>query len=180
MIEEIVKQLPQTQCEECGYKGCRPYAQAILDGESIDLCAPGGKKVLVRLERLTGKKGDINKVSDRYISPKLAKIDQDICIGCTKCKKPCPTEAIIGSKKQNHFVLASDCTGCGLCVATCPVDCITMEQDTLSSNAKLSLAPDFLALYIKKQNNNSDKGLEKKSDLAIKKALSALLGTHHE
>lgn len=179
MIEEILKQLPQTQCEECGYKGCRPYAQAIVEGEEIDLCAPGGEMVLNRLEKLTDRKGSREKVVERYIEPSIAYIDQDLCIGCVKCKKPCPTNAIVGTKKNNHFVLAADCTGCGLCIPACPVDCITMEKDLLSSEKKLSLSDEFLALYQNK-NTAKEKGLVKKSTNEVKDALRALLGNTDE
>ena len=34
MVERIERLLPQTQCAQCGYPGCRPYAQAIAAGEA--------------------------------------------------------------------------------------------------------------------------------------------------
>ena len=122
IVDQVLGVLPQTQCEECGFQGCKPYAEAIVNGADVDLCAPGGVSTYQAITGIMGRKGDISKVQNRYQPPRLAAIDQTICIGCTKCIKPCPTNAIIGYKKMNHFVIASDCTGCGLCVEYCPVD----------------------------------------------------------
>lgn len=177
MIDEVNALLPQTQCEECGYKGCRPYAEAMMQGETIDLCAPGGPTVLSRLERFFNVSGDSEKVARRYVPPRLAVIDQDVCIGCTKCISPCPTQAIVGAKKHNHFVLASDCTGCGLCVAVCPVDCIEMVHDDLSYEGKLSLSHSFKSLY---QQERKEKGLMIKGSDELKDALNMLLGKGDE
>jgi len=58
--------------------------------------------------------------------PKVARIREDECIGCTKCIQACPFDSIVGAAKQMHTVLERDCTGCELCVAPCPVDCIDM------------------------------------------------------
>lgn len=149
-IEQVLNVLPQTQCEECGYKGCRPYAEAVLQGEDVGLCAPGGLTVAKQLERMTKGSYDHNQVQERYTSPKLAEIDQGSCIGCTKCIAPCPTEAIVGARKLNHYVLASDCTGCGLCVDYCPVDCITMVEDHMTDNGKYALRSEYRELYDKK------------------------------
>lgn len=150
--EDVLNVLPQTQCEECGYKGCEPYANAILEGEDIDLCAPGGVPVMRELETLLVRKGSKEKVLSRYTPPTTAEIDQDVCIGCTKCLLPCPTDAIIGGKKQNHFVLASDCTGCGLCVPICPVDCIELISDPVSCDTQLKMKEGYRALYENKKN----------------------------
>ena len=48
------------------------------------------------------------------------------CIGCLKCLRACPVDAIVGAAKQMHTVIAMECTGCELCVEPCPVDCIDM------------------------------------------------------
>lgn len=150
LLEEVLNVLPQTQCEECGYKGCMPYAQAITQGEDIGLCAPGGQTVAYQLQQIMSKSFDENKVDERYVAPQLAQIDQNACIGCTKCIAPCPTEAIIGARKLNHYVLASDCTGCGLCVDYCPVDCIEMVPDALTYDGKYALRSTYRDLYEKK------------------------------
>ena len=117
--------LPQTQCRECGFSGCLPYAQAISETQApINLCAPGGAIVIHDLAELLGQP-EIPPAKTQALA--LAWIDEAICIGCTACIRACPVDAIMGASKQMHTVLADECTGCGLCVAPCPVDCIYMQ-----------------------------------------------------
>ncbi len=56
----------------------------------------------------------------------IAVIDEDVCIGCLKCVKICPVDAIVGAPKQMHTVIMQECIGCELCIEPCPVDCISM------------------------------------------------------
>ena len=128
-IEAIDACLPQTQCGECGYPGCRPYAAAIVHGEAkIDACPPGGVDTLYALAKaLELDAAPYEKtVRKNTRSPKTAIIREAECIGCTKCLPACPVDAIIGSAKQLHHVIPNECTGCGLCVEPCPVDCIDL------------------------------------------------------
>jgi len=125
----INAQLPQTQCGECGFSGCLPYAQALAEGvTSIDRCPPGGTKTLhalaglLKLDATPYQKAVLEKTR----APSYAVIREAECIGCTKCIQACPVDAIVGSAKWMHSVINSECTGCGLCVAPCPVDCIDM------------------------------------------------------
>ena len=128
-VADVEALLPQTQCQECSYVACRPYAEAIINqGERIDRCAPGGAVTLQALAKLLQQDPQplLAQVEANNRPPQLARIDEQACIGCTKCIRACPVDAIIGSAKQMHTVLESECTGCGLCVAPCPVDCIDM------------------------------------------------------
>jgi electron transport complex protein RnfB len=120
--------LPQTQCTKCGYDGCRPYAHAIAAGSAdINQCPPGGGAVVASLARLTGRAArPLNPANGEYRAPQVAVIDEDICIGCTKCIQACPVDAIVGASKLMHTVIASWCTGCELCIPPCPVDCIAL------------------------------------------------------
>ncbi|MDT8896583.1 electron transport complex subunit RsxB [Halomonas sp. I1] len=124
LIEAIDATLPQTQCGKCGHDGCRPYAEAIAEGESINRCPPGGDETVVRLAELTGRSPV--PLEQPAQSPLVAQIREDECIGCTKCIQACPVDAILGAAKQMHTVIESECTGCELCVAPCPVDCIDL------------------------------------------------------
>ncbi len=120
--------LPQTQCRRCGYEGCRPYAEAIARGEvGINRCPPGGAEGVRTLARITGRPVvPLDPECGEEAPPRVAFIDEDVCIGCTKCIQACPVDAIVGANKLMHTVVADLCTGCELCVAPCPVDCIAM------------------------------------------------------
>lgn len=125
LVEKIESVLPQTQCGQCGYPGCRPYAEAISKGEEINLCPPGGAEGVQKLADLLGREV---KPLDAEEKPKqVALIDENTCIGCTLCIQACPVDAIVGAAKQMHTIVAPLCTGCELCLPPCPVECIHME-----------------------------------------------------
>ncbi|RUO35318.1 electron transport complex subunit RsxB [Aliidiomarina sanyensis] len=127
IVEQIDALLPQTQCGQCGYPGCRPYAQAIADGDELNKCPPGGQATIDKLADLLGREAKpLDAAHGNEDVKKVAVIREDECIGCTKCIQACPVDAIIGATKQMHTVIADECTGCDLCVEPCPVDCIDM------------------------------------------------------
>jgi electron transport complex protein RnfB len=134
--------LPQTQCTQCGYAGCRPYADAIAAGEAdINQCPPGGEPVIRSLAQLLRRAAKpLNPANGAYRPPQVAVIDEDTCIGCTKCIQACPVDAIVGASKLMHTVIASWCTGCELCLPPCPVDCIVLEPVAALPQAGLSRA----------------------------------------
>ncbi len=121
--------LPQTQCGLCGYKGCMPYAEAMANQEAdINLCPPGGVKGLLKLADLLEKNPEpfLEEMQAKAKPTMRAVIREAECIGCTKCIKACPVDAILGAGKLMHTVITDECTGCELCIAPCPVDCIDM------------------------------------------------------
>ncbi len=135
VVDQIDALLPQTQCGQCGFPGCRPYAEAIAAGEAdINQCPPGGEATIRALadlldrepKPLAAEHGETPEVKQ------VAVIDEQTCIGCTLCIQACPVDAILGAPKQMHTVIAEECTGCKLCLPPCPVDCIDMvpvEED---------------------------------------------------
>ena len=128
LVDEVDRLLPQTQCAQCGYPGCRPYAQAIVDGDAgINLCPPGGDDTVRRLASLLGRE-PLPLAEPPPESHVVAVIDEAVCIGCTHCRAACPVDAIIGAHQLMHTVIASECTGCELCIAPCPVDCISLRN----------------------------------------------------
>lgn len=129
IVERIDALLPQTQCGQCGYPGCRPYAQAIANGDAINKCPPGGQATINNLAALLDVPApelDAEEGVEVGVK-KVAYIREAECIGCTKCIQACPVDAILGAAKQMHTIIASECTGCDLCVEPCPVDCIEMR-----------------------------------------------------
>ncbi|MBJ7220774.1 MULTISPECIES: electron transport complex subunit RsxB [unclassified Brenneria] len=130
VVEQVEAMLPQSQCGQCGYPGCRPYAEAVsLNGESINKCVPGGEAMMLKLaEKLNIDPQPLDGDSAaRNPERKVAWIDESNCIGCTKCIQACPVDAIIGSTKAVHTVVSELCTGCDLCVSPCPTDCIELR-----------------------------------------------------
>lgn len=124
IVDQINAILPQTQCGQCGYPGCKPYAIAIANGEEINRCPPGGAATIQSLASLLNV--EVKPLDAVERPPSYAFIREEECIGCTKCIQACPVDAILGAAKQMHTVIRSECTGCDLCVEPCPVDCIEM------------------------------------------------------
>ena len=130
VTEAIDALLPQSQCAQCGYPGCRPYAEAVAGGERLDRCPPGGRATVVALEDLLGRKADDAGMAEP--ADKVAWIVEKDCIGCALCIDACPVDAIAGAAKYLHAVIAQRCTGCELCVPACPVDCIDLVPRSVS------------------------------------------------
>lgn len=138
-VTDIDSILPQTQCGLCGYKGCLPYAESLANNEAeINLCPPGGVKGLLTLAELLNKNPEpfVEQMQSTAKPVMRAVIREAECIGCTKCIKACPVDAILGSGKLMHTVITDECTGCELCIAPCPVDCIDMVASSDDTDRK--------------------------------------------
>jgi electron transport complex protein RnfB len=130
VVEKINHLLPQTQCGQCGYPGCRPYAHAIAAGEAeINQCPPGGEAGIRALAGLLAREAlTLEPEYGATKPPAVARIDEQACIGCALCIQACPVDAILGASQRMHTVIEAECTGCELCLAPCPVDCIELVQ----------------------------------------------------
>ena len=126
LVDEIAALLPGTNCGQCGMAGCSQAAQAIADGSAtVTVCPGGGRALAAALAENLGISIDLDAVGDD--GPKIAEVAEEICIGCCRCLKVCPTDALIGAPKQIHNVIREACTGCAACVERCPTEAVTMK-----------------------------------------------------
>ena len=144
--------LPQTQCRQCGYSGCSPYAAAVAHGEAdINRCPPGGQDTVAEIARLVGVPAKpLDPACGVPSAPAVAVIEEALCIGCTLCIQACPVDAIVGAAKLMHTVIAAECTGCKLCIPPCPVDCISMMDtgESAGQEERSRRAPRFRSRYL--------------------------------
>ena len=172
LADRIDALLPQTQCEQCGFHGCRPYAEAIANGEApINRCPPGGAAGIARLAALLDVPMLPLDPEHGVEKPRmLARIVEADCIGCTKCIQACPVDAIAGSAKLMHTVVADDCTGCELCVPACPVDCIVLEPMPLAQVHSTAHADAARAHFRRREARLAREQAQREAELAARKA----------
>ena len=53
------------------------------------------------------------------------RIDPQLCVGCTLCSRNCPVDAIIGERKEAHFIDTTKCIKCGTCKDKCKFNAIS-------------------------------------------------------
>ena len=140
LVERINACLPQTQCAQCDYPGCRPYAEAIARGEAdINRCPPGGEHTIQALAALLDREPTpLAPECGTSVPGQVARIDEALCVGCARCIDACPVDAILGAHQFMHTVIRDECTGCELCLAPCPVDCIEMVFNPADPRQQLS------------------------------------------
>lgn len=126
LATEIEQLLPGSQCGQCGFPGCTGAAQALADGSApVTLCPPGGRAVVQALAAKLGIEADLSGVEEKV--PMIAEVKEEICIGCTRCFKVCPTDAIMGAAQQIHSVFREACTACGKCEEVCPTESVKLQ-----------------------------------------------------
>lgn len=174
MIEQVNGLLPQTQCGQCGYKGCRPYSEAIVQGlADINQCPPSGDEGIRELAVLLNVEfKPLNPAFGQHKPKSVAVIVEQDCIGCVKCIAACPVDAILGASKQMHTVIASECTGCELCIEPCPMDCIVMQpiEAVLTKEEKRAKAQHARLRYEARNQRKEREAQEKAARLQQQKA----------
>jgi H+/Na+-translocating ferredoxin:NAD+ oxidoreductase subunit B len=163
VVDQIDRILPQTQCAQCGYPGCRPYAEAIAAGQAeINQCPPGGEAGVRALADLLGREPlGLNPENGEEKPPVVAVIDEEVCIGCTLCIQACPVDAILGASKWLHTVIESECTGCELCLPPCPVDCIDLVAPSRPAGSWNRTRPSVAVTGQSRAETGSGRGTEK-------------------
>lgn len=184
LINQINDILPQTQCRQCRFQGCKPYAVAIASGAAdINQCPPGGIEGIIALASLLEvDTKPLNPQFGQHKAKSVAFIIEQDCIGCIKCIAACPVDAILGAAKQMHTIISSECTGCELCVASCPVDCIVLlPQSSIDGPKKYELAQRAKQRYedrcLRKEqdvNDNAERAKQKRVALEKMKLVSVL------
>ena len=171
-LNKLLSLLPQKQCGLCGYGDCAGYAAALINGESANLCRMGGKITLLALSSALGKSAVPN--TEGYISDRTARIEPMACIGCTRCIRACPMDAIAGAPKRLHGVLSDWCTGCGKCEAACPVDCISFEPAAPWNNQKALTAKEhYEQKCARTAEKNATRARQLENNALMKKKLLA-------
>jgi electron transport complex protein RnfB len=175
LADRIDALLPQTQCEQCGFHGCRPYAEAIAAGDAgIDRCPPGGSAGIARLATLLDRPVVPLDTTRGVEKPRtLARVVEADCIGCTKCIQVCPVDAIIGSSKLMHAVISDLCTGCELCVPACPVDCITLDPMPLAQVDDIGHADAARVRFVRREARLARDRASRDEELAASKVVVA-------
>lgn len=126
LVDELITLMPGSNCGQCGFAGCSAAATAIAEGAASPACCPpGGKALAVVITVRLGITVDLSGLGDD--GPKIATVAEELCIGCCRCSKVCPTDAILGAPRQIHNVLREACTGCESCVDKCPTEALLMK-----------------------------------------------------
>jgi len=172
LAQRIDALLPQTQCTRCGYPACADYARAVALGDAdFNQCPPGGAAGIEQLAALLGRAEKPLNPANGVEQPRaIARIDEAVCIGCTKCIQACPVDAILGASKLMHTVIVDECTGCELCIAPCPVDCIDMVPSAIDSAEALRRAPHHRQRYFARGTRLARDAAERAAELAARKA----------
>lgn len=125
-VAAIEALMPGSNCGQCGFPGCAGAAAAVARGDApVTLCPPGGKALIGELAAKLGVSVDLAGIADE--GPQIAVVEEAICIGCCRCIKVCPTDAVVGAAKQIHSVIREACTGCGACIDRCPTEALIMQ-----------------------------------------------------
>lgn len=172
-VKDIDACLPQTQCGQCSYDGCKPYAEAIAQGVPHNQCPPGGKHVIAKLSKLLKREVLPLNPENGIEKPKVVAVIREAeCIGCTKCIQACPVDAIIGKSRKMHSIITDECNGCDLCVEPCPVDCIDMVELALNKQ------PSHMSEEALVEQANHYRNRKQAKDIRLKKRANEKMMKH--
>jgi Na+-translocating ferredoxin:NAD+ oxidoreductase subunit B len=176
-IEQCESLLPQTNCRQCSYDGCNPYAAALVQGteKAINRCRPGGQVVTDALAELF-QVPTITLLQEPEPECTIV-VNVDQCIGCTLCIQACPVDAIVGAAKMQHQVIEQECTGCQLCLPVCPTACMVVTSrvvalPTQQANRSKITAKKERQLRAQQERIHQHRASVERLDCLIKKGIS--------
>ena len=156
-IDEVESALPAANCGGCGYPGCRGFANACVQSESLDglLCPVGGNDTMQKVATILGKEvketaptvavvrcsgtcdhrprmNEYDGVQHCFIAHNLYSGETGCswgCLGLGDCEVSCEFDAIkINPKTKLPEVDEEKCTSCGACVKACPKILIELRK----------------------------------------------------
>lgn len=153
-LDIVEDMLPHTNCGGCGYPGCRPFAEALLDGEAAPagctVSSEEGRRAIAaflgvevgraakRVARLACAGGShVARNHARYQGLMTCRAAAQVagggkgcfwgCLGLADCYVACDFDAIAMNAHHLPVVDEEKCTACGDCVEACPKDLFSLE-----------------------------------------------------
>lgn len=154
-IDDVEDMLPRTNCGACGYPGCRPFAEALVGGETLPgkctVSSDGGRlaiaeylgvdvgaeeKQVARLACAGGRNVARNRARYQGLSTCAGaalvggggKGCAWGCLGLGDCEVVCDFDAIHLDAHGVPVVDEDLCTACGDCVAACPKELFSLHR----------------------------------------------------
>lgn len=153
-IDKVDELLPKANCGACGYPGCRPFAEALVKGESLPgkctvsseegrqaiadylgVALGNEEKKVARLACAGGTNVARNRANYQGISScQGASLVSGGgkgcfwgCLGLGDCASVCDFDAIQMDAHGLPVVDEDKCTACGDCVDVCPKDLFSIQ-----------------------------------------------------
>lgn len=151
-VEELMDNLPGANCGACGYPGCSGYAKALVNGDDITLCTPGGNSTIESIAAILGvdavavapQTALVNCAGGRRVAPDRSHYMGPMdcrtavlvasgtkgcrwgCVGLGTCAEACDDNAIAFTDDGLAYVLPDSCIACKKCLRVCPRGIIAM------------------------------------------------------
>lgn len=153
-IDQVEDMLPHANCGACGYPGCRPFAEALVEGTILPgkctVSSAEGRESIAsflgvdagaeerKVARLACAGGDnVTVRRAHYTGMESCQAAALIsgggkgcfwgCLGFGDCEKVCDFDAIYMDEQGIPQVDTDKCTACGDCVVVCPKDLFSLQ-----------------------------------------------------